>query len=560
MLLLHKYTLLKLFKKPKFTVILIYALFIIPILLQQGIQAQQVNGQSGSTKTGSDTSLNYTLPDSIELRVSADSLNLLLVIQLVEDDPFVAKLESLLTLKYFENSCFITDTSVLNVYNFAPDSVPVYDSSVYESRLAYLNEQTPFSLIYNEVIKRFIELYAVKRREQVSRMMGLAELYFPIFEEALDLYGLPLELKYLAVIESALNANARSRAGAMGLWQFMYKTGKLYDLKITSYVDERLDPYKSTYAACEYLRFLYSIYDDWNLALAAYNSGPGRVNRAIRRSGGKTNYWELWPYLPRETRGYLPAFIAVNYIMEYATEHNLYPIAPKYLHYETDTVKVNRQVSFKQISAVLDIPIDDVEFLNPVYKKGIIPGISGELYTLYLPAYKIGDFINNEQAIYNYKSPEEKRDSAEAESSRIAIQQEKIIKENMITHAVKEGEVLGLIAERYKCSIKDIKDWNYISGTNIYAGKKLVIYTNADPSAFKKEQKTLTANKVPDKETVNSGSSTKYIHHIVQPGDTLWDIAQLYEGVTVRHLKKINNISNVKKLKPGMKIKIAVAS
>ncbi|MCH8318353.1 MAG: lytic transglycosylase domain-containing protein, partial [Bacteroidetes bacterium] len=210
-------------------------------------------------------------------------------------------IDSIMSIKYFNNLHFTTDTAILNVHDFTPDSVPIYDSSVYASRLASLNGQTPFSLIYNKNVHAFIEVYAVKRREQVARMLGLAELYFPLFEEILDQYDLPLELKYLAIAESALNPRARSRSGASGLWQFMYSTGKLYGLNVTSYIDERRDPYKSTVAACKYLKFLYKIYDDWDLALAAYNSGPGRVNRAIRRSGGKRNYWELWRYLPRET-------------------------------------------------------------------------------------------------------------------------------------------------------------------------------------------------------------------------------------------------------------------
>lgn len=493
-----------------------------------------------------------------------DSVSIPEQVHLIEDDPILEMIDSIINVKYSDNLHFTTDTAILNVHDFTPDSVPDYDSSVYASRLAHLNGQTPFSLIYNDNVHAFIKVYAVKRREQVARMLGLAELYFPLFEEILDKYDMPMELKYLAIAESALNPRARSRSGAAGLWQFMYSTGKLYGLNVTSYIDERRDPYKSTVAACKYLKFLYKIYDDWDLALAAYNSGPGRVNRAIRRSGGKRNYWELWRYLPRETRGYVPAFIAVNYIMNYASEHNIYPIAPKYLHYETDTVKVKQQVSFAQISAVLNIPVEDIEFLNPVYKKGIIPYISGRAYTLYLPANKIGDFINNEQVIYNYKTPEEIRQDSIAASGSVkltssspVVRASKVNKETRINHIVQEGEVLGLIAERYKCSIRDIKYWNNIRGTRIYAGKKLIIYTTVKP--LQKKQKSTISTTVKKKSTVVKGSE-RYVYHIIQPGDTLWDIAKLYEGVTVKQIKRLNNIYNVKKLKPGMKIKIAVTS
>ena len=440
--------------------------------------------------------------DSLE---TTDSASIPEQVQLIEDDSILQTIDSIIIVKYSDSLHFTTDTAILNVYDFTPDSVPVYDSSVYASRLSHLDAQTPFSLIYNDRVHAFIQVYALNRREQVSRMLGLAELYFPIFEDILDRYDMPLELKYLAIAESALNPAARSRAGATGLWQFMYSTGKLYGLDITSYIDERRDPYKSTVAACEYLKFLYKIYNDWDLAMAAYNSGPGRVNRAIRRSGGKRNYWDLWSHLPPETRGYVPAFIAVNYIMNYASEHNIYPISPKFLSYETDTVKVTQEVSFAQISAVLNIPVEDIEYLNPVYTKGIIPYFDGSDYTLCLPANKTGDFINNEMAIYNYKTPEEVRQDSIAaiESIELAKSQD--------------------------------------TGT---------------PQAESKSAISTTTAKVP----VEAKDSKKYVFHIIQPGDTLWDIAKQYEGVTVQQIKLLNNINNVKKLKPGMKIKIAVTS
>lgn len=465
----------------------------------------------------------------------------------VEDDPKIATLDSLIGEEYFLSSCFESDPSILNIGNFEKDIVPAYSNKEYKKRLDKLNSQTPFALDYNSTVQKFIELYANKRRDQVSRMLGLSELYFPMVSELMDKHNLPFELKYLSIVESALNPTANSRAGAKGLWQFMYATGKIYGLKVTSYMDDRFDPYKSTVAACEYLGFLYGIYDNWELALAAYNSGPGRVNRAIRRSGGKRNYWELWRYLPRETRGYVPAFIAVNYIMNYASEHNIYPTAPKYLGYEVDTVVIRKRVFLEDVSKVLDIPMEDLTYLNPVYKIGMIPGIEGESYVLTLPCNKLGDFMNNESSIYNYRQLIPK-DGTKEESEQLATKP--VIKETLVFHKVRSGEVLGLIAERYKCSLSDIREWNNLSGSRIYVGQRLTIHAstnNLNQTASKKV--TSPTKKI-------SGT----VYHTIKSGDTLWDIAKLYDGVTISQIRRLNNINNDKRLKPGMKIKVSTSS
>ena len=243
-----------------------------------------------------------------------------------ENSVILGMLDSLVNLKFYTNTNFTSDTNILNVYNFPIDSVPVYSDSILAERIENLNIQTPFELTFNKNVKNYIRTYSVKRRELTSKVLGLSELYFPLFEEQLDKHNMPLELKYLSVIESALNPTANSKAGAKGLWQFMYRTGKMYGLKSNSLVEDRFDPYKSTDAACRHLQDLYDIYGNWSLALAAYNSGAGNVNRAIRRAGGVKSYWAIWPYLPRETRGYVPAFIAVVYIMNYSAEHNIYPL------------------------------------------------------------------------------------------------------------------------------------------------------------------------------------------------------------------------------------------
>ena len=494
-----------------------------------------------------------------------------------QDDPVLAMMDSMMqatyTLSRLERDK--TNAGLMNIYDFCPDLAPIYSPSEYAKRLEYLDEKTPFSLAYNKVVHQFIELYALNRREQVSRMLGLAELYFPMFSELLDKYNLPLELKYLAIVESALNPSANSRAGAKGLWQFMYGTGKIYGLEVTSYTDERFDPYQSTVAACEYLSYLHGLYNDWDLALAAYNSGPGRVNSAIRRSGGKRNYWELWNYLPPETRGYVPAFIAVNYIMNFATEHNLYPTPPHFFDYQKDTVVISTRVTFDQISAVLGIPVETLHYLNPMYTKNLIPGIAGERYSLTLPAKKIGDFINNEPAIYSYKTRLEKIDSAKA---AIALEKEKaILNETRLSHTVGYGEDIELIAQKYKVSVQEIKEWNGLSNT-IYEGQNLTIYTGNEndsatsallnTSSLTTKEEVIAPKPIPPidtgavgTETINEDSANspgkKFRYHTVQPGDTLWDIAKLYEGVTITQLQQLNQINNAKRLKPGMKLKIA---
>ncbi|HIA07298.1 MAG TPA: LysM peptidoglycan-binding domain-containing protein [Flavobacteriales bacterium] len=469
----------------------------------------------------------------------------------VLDDAALTIIDQLVEELYTAHACIDTLTKQHNPYDFCPDQEPIYTATEYEKRIDYLNQQTPFPLSYNKVVHKFIELYALRRRDQVSRMLGLSELYFPMFTELLSQYDLPLELKYLAIVESALRPNAGSRAGAKGLWQFMYRTGKIYGLEVTSYTDERFDPYQSTVAACEYLSFLYGIYDDWGLVLAAYNSGPGRVNRAIRRSGGKRDYWEIWRHLPRETRGYVPAFIAVNYIMEYATEHNIYPTPPPFLNHQSDTVVVRERITFEHIEKVIGVPEEVLAYLNPMYTQNIIPGIVGESYALTLPVNKIGDFINNKQAIVLYKTEQERIDSAE---KAITLEKEKtFMQETKLTHTVRYGEVLGLIAQKYNAKISEVKAWNDLSSSRIYVGQKLTIYTGKKPSVVSSKVAASANKKAESKDE-------KFKYHTIQSGDTLWDIAKLYDGVTITELKKLNQIDNAKKLKPGMKIKIAPIS
>lgn len=491
------------------------------------------------------------LPDEVELPE-------------LKDDPIASMLDGLMQESYFDKECKRPRFPESIHYNFAFDSVPRYDDAYYAKELEKLDRETPFNLTYNKHVKGFIELYTIRKRDQVARMMGLAELYFPMFEELLDRYNMPLELKYLAIVESALNSKARSKAGAVGLWQFMYSTGRLHGLKQNSYLDDRCDPYKETVAACEYLTFLYNIFNDWEMALAAYNSGPGRVSRAIRKSGGKKGYWEIWDHLPAETRGYVPAFIAVNYVMTHTAEHNLYACTPTYNYYELDTITIKREVTFEQLSSVLGIPVEDLEYLNPVYKINVIPYNPEEPYTLTLPKSKIGLFEANEEMVYNTFK---KQDSLLGPAITV--------KETTKVHYVRRGEYLGKIAAKYNCTTKELKQWNGIKTNSVAVGQKLVIHQKeivrgpvaaAPPQAADAPKQEQAAGKPDEPKKPASVASTpvestigSYKYHVVQKGDTLWDIATA-NGVTVADLKKWNNLGKNAKLVPGKKLKIGVKS
>lgn len=374
-----------------------------------------------------------------------------------------------------------------------PDINPVYDASVYKHRLSKL--PTIIEMPYNDVVQKFIDLYSGQLRRSVSYMLGAQNFYMPIFEEALEAYGLPLELKYLPVIESALNPRAVSRVGATGLWQFMLNTGKRYGLTVNSLVDDRRDPVKSSYAAAHYLSDLYKIYGDWNLVIAAYNCGPEKINQAIHRSK-QNDYWQIYPYLPRETRGYVPAFIAANYIMNYYCEHNICPMMTE-LPAKTDTVEIKRDLYFEQIAHGLGIDIDQVAALNPQYRRSIING-SWRPSTLRLPAMLVTKFIDNEDSIYNYAPTDmnAKRTEVEINDEEPTIVRYKRVYKHSASarkgknkHAknkrgaktasksitIKEGDTLSEIAARNNTSVAKLKRLNGIQGSNIRAGKKLKV-------------------------------------------------------------------------------------
>ena len=357
------------------------------------------------------------------------------------------------------------------------DTNPLFSDSVYIDRLSRI--PAVMEMPYNEIIRKFIDMYAGRLRNQVSFMLSACNFYMPIFEEALDAYNLPLELRYLPIIESALNPSAVSRAGASGLWQFMLATGKMYGLESNSLVDERRDPIKATWAAARYLKELYAIYGDWNLVIAAYNCGPGTINKAIRRANGKTDYWEIYHFLPKETRGYVPAFIAANYIMTYYCDHNICPMETN-IPASTDTIQVNKRLHFEQIADICGISLEQIKSLNPQYKKDVIPGDS-KPYTLRLPQNYISVFIDQQDTIYTHRADElfkNRKTIAIRDNTPPSATRVKAVVGNgkLIYHKIRSGETLGSIAAKYKVRVKDIQNWNGMRNTKITTGKQLKIY------------------------------------------------------------------------------------
>lgn len=345
--------------------------------------------------------------------------------------------------------------------------------SIYKLRLSKM--PCIMEMPYNNTVRAFIEMYTVRKRLQVEYMMGMSDYYFPIFEHVLGANNLPLELKYLPIIESALNATAISRVGAAGLWQFMIPTGRMYGLEVNSLIDERLDPIKSTYAAARFLKDLFSMYGDWHLVIAAYNCGPGNVNKAIRRSGGKRDYWDIYPYLPAETRGYVPIFIAANYAMHYGTQHNICKAKVK-IPLITDTLMIQEKVHFEQISTVLNIPIEQIRLLNPQYRKDIIPG-NIKPYALCLPLNYANGFIEKHKEIVNYKADTLINNRRE-ETEILQVQKPVTPGGNggrVTYHKVKSGQTLGYIAQKYGVSLTKLKKWNGLRSSTIHPGQKLKI-------------------------------------------------------------------------------------
>jgi membrane-bound lytic murein transglycosylase D len=350
------------------------------------------------------------------------------------------------------NGCFAAGSKA--------DSIPVFPDIVYEYRMAILDKRTPLVLEYTPLVRKYIEIYTIQRRDEMSRILGLSKLYFPIFEYYLDKYDLPLELKYLSVVESSLNPLAKSSSGAVGLWQFLYNSSPMFDLEISSYVDERMDVYKSTDAACRYFKYLYNTFHDWHLVLAAYNGGPGVVRNAMERSGGKTNLWDLLPYLPEQTQNYVPAFLAMNYVMNYYKDHNIKAIDPEYTFQLIDTLYISKSLTFAQIADNIKISPDKLRFLNPRYKLDEIPE-TGNKQLLVLPHNLISPFLFFESRIFT--------SIAKADTTLKA-------RARKLHYTVERGDFLHKIAMKYNCSLADIKQWNHLSSDFIAPGQTLVIW------------------------------------------------------------------------------------
>ncbi len=501
----------------------------------------------------------------------------------LDNDPIAAMLDSLVSLSFLEKySSTAADKYIANA-NYDSKDVPSFSDEVIAERMSKI--KSPIPLTFNSQVRNYIDMYANKKRSLTSRALGNADLYFPMFEQVFDREKIPVEFKYLSIVESALNPIAVSHMGATGIWQFMYATGKMYDLQIDSYVDERRDVYKSTVAAAQYFKNMYAIYGDWLLVIAAYNCGPGNVNKAIARSGSR-NFWELSPYLPAETRGYVPAFIAVTYVMHYANEHNIIAKAPALTHFEIDTVHVTRGVSFNKLASSLEISPELVSFLNPIYKRNYIPS-SDSPQVLVLPRIKVSSFITNAESIYMDDPAVLYAASSKTFETTASGSYEYVTREVKTSYTVRRGDNLSTIASKNSCTLAELKKWNKLRGNTINAGQRLVVYKEVKHKVAKPEPKAPVVNSteqmaaksttvkndssvasiitVTDSATAHAEvSETKtviptnssYVYYIVQPGDTLWNIAQRYEGVTVQQIRNSNNISNTKGLKPGTKLKI----
>lgn len=403
-------------------------------------------------------------------------------------------------------------------------------------RLEKLNAKTPFNVAYNPSLESVIKGYLKHRQNLMKRLLRESVYYFPMFEEVLDKYDLPLEIKYLAVVESALKPRAKSRVGATGLWQFMFGTGKEYKLGVNSYVDDRMDPIKATDAAAQYLARLYKIFGDWDLALAAYNSGPGNVTKAIRRSGGYSNYWNLRPFLPRETAGYLPAFLANMYLFEYAEEHKFSFEVPENHYYKSDTVRIKKTITLEQISEVIDEPLENLQFLNPQYKLDVIPFVEKKDYRLRLPIEKMGTFVMHEAAIY--AKAEEELKKREKPLPQIFEM------DRRVRYRIQSGDYLGKIAKKFGVRVSDLRRWNGMRNNNIRVGKYLKVYPRRIPRNTTNIKETTTVAKKPIKEG-----------YIVQEGDSLWSISQKFTGVSIEDLRRLNSLKN-NNLKVGSTLRL----
>lgn len=497
-----------------------------------------------STENVTDIDFNQTLKPVIQVPI----FNL-------QDDPFIAQTDAKWMDLVRSYDQFDATSMLLN--DLPTDNVVIEElpTDVLKQRLAEIDARTPFHVTYNIELERLIKSYLKNRGRTMANLMAKSKYYFPLFEEHLENYDVPLEVKYLAIVESALQPKARSRAGASGLWQFMYGTGKQYGLDVSSYVDERQDPIRSSEAAAKHLSDLYDIFEDWDLALAAYNSGAGNVNKAIRRAGGKRNYWNIRPFLPRETASYVPIFYATLYLFEYGHLHNIYPDKQFNLkQFETDTIQVKRQISFEHIQTTTGIDIALLEFLNPSYKLNIIPYVENKKYQLVLPREFVGLFVQNENKIYEYvASVEAMRETPLIENRATSSTSDYYNNQSSVVHRVKRGEVLGKIADRHNVTVKEIMKWNHLKSSKVFVGQKLKIIKKGSSNV--KEEPTETGSNSETTIKTTDKVEGKYVTYVVKSGDTLWSIANKFPNVSIDEIRKWNQLQGTK-LPVGKKLKI----
>ncbi|MBP8677620.1 MAG: LysM peptidoglycan-binding domain-containing protein [Bacteroidales bacterium] len=447
-----------------------------------------------------------------------------------------ANTDSLLNLWYVQRSLTLDEgisvnLETENLTSDTPDSILI-------KRLKAINSFIP--LPYNNIIKNHIIYYTQRIPNKIDLILGLSSYYLPIFEEIFDQYDMPKELKAMAIIESALNPVATSRVNARGIWQFMYRTARQYNLEINTYVDERLDPVASSHAAAKYLKDAYTIFGDWSLAIASYNCGAGNVNKAIRRAGGSRDFWTIYPYLPRETRGYVPSFVAALYTLAYYKDHGITPRAIA-MPAHVDTFEIRRPLHFGQISELIGITKEEIADLNPQYVKEIIPGTENKTYLLKLPFNYTAQFVDHEKEIYSFKDS--------VFFNPIVLNDAKSVQTQSTTyHTVRRGETLGRIAQRYGVRLSDLQRWNGVK-SNIRVGQRLTIHKNGTPASTSKVSSAASTEK-------STSKAGEYLMYTVKKGDTLWEISRKFEGVSLNDIMKLNGFTKKSKIMPGKKIKI----
>lgn len=535
---------------------------------------------------------------SIALQVTHAQLGYSNVKDTMSGNSFIRVVEQSLTLHYQDFISNGSTDSIIAALNYEPRAIPQFSDDIICARLSKMNQTSDFGFDCNNVSLSMIKFFAANRRNFIKVILGRSAMYFDMFEEKLNEYGLPIELRFLAVIESGLRPQVKSRAGALGLWQFMYGTGKMYGLAENSYIDERMDPAKATDAACRYLKKLNEIYGDWNLALAAYNAGPGNVNKAIRRSGGKRTYWEVRPFLPRETQGYVPNFIAAAYLCTFAGEHNLSPVDTKVHYYQLDTMCLKRGVHMTTIDRLLNWSVDEIRALNPVYKTSYIPPtyppqcITG-------PLDKIGLLVSMESSLYaaeingfgegNLPTNPEQQGSIleipdEIEESVTEIvplvvdptipKTTEIVSVQYTYHRVKNGETLGKIAAQYNASIQEIMDWNKMVDTKVTVGQMLKIQSNitttidnpayteeiqkvesAKTQAIVKSEPVITTPVKPAEVYKEPVVRERKKYYTIRRGDTFSTIADR-QGMTMNELKRLNPGVRITRIQAGDRLRV----